>query len=460
MNEMSQLKDYCDYLVEVQDEFDVTRLADETMPLPGLIRPHRSPRRRGWLVALSSAFVTLVVFGGFVLLAQRPTPATNSLLGDLSEGWVEAANSAALGLGDEGRLFRVIAGGPGFVATGVACDTEPCVSAIWVSSDGVAWSRVEDDPFRDHQIFDITARGQGVVAVGSTCQFGSPFSGENVEGEGVSCAPAVWVSPDGVTWTKVENDETFGVCTLCDAQFNQVVDAGFGLVATGRGLHDGSAIWISSDGSSWASVDDLEAFDGTWGIDYLVTDGPRVIGVGFICDASFACTAATWISENGTDWTRQATQGLGNASLMGFDVVGSSGVGVGAGLPDVMPLAWTSTDWITWTEAQVEEGSAGIMLQVVVPGGELVAFGYEVTGPEANVSPEQILFEMEKQQAIWLSADSRTWERIADIPGLVGGGIIADIVHDDGQLIALVTNPNASFIDANGATIWIRPSKP
>jgi hypothetical protein len=190
----------------------------------------------------------------------------------------------------------------------------------------------------------------------------------------------------------------------------------------------------------------------------LATDGVRAIGVGHLCDASFVCTAVMWISENGTDWARHPVTGLPGLPVpRALEVFGSSGVAVGESA-DAMPTAWTSTDWVTWTKAQVEEGSRGTMLQVVVIDQELVAFGYEIAGNQAVVSLDQ--FTGERQQAIWLSADGQTWQKITGIADLVGKGVIADIVHNDGQLVALATNPDSSFISGNGATIWMRPRNP
>lgn len=453
----TQIRDYTHHIVQevnAEDVFDRTAKA--------ALVTARSSRRRPLLILLASAFVSAVLVGGVVLATRGPAvrdpqPATDRQpppivsVRDLTEGWVQVADSADLGLGPEGRLFRVVAAGPGFVAVGVACDTLACVSAMWLSSDGVIWARVADDPFRDGHIFDLTVGGPGVVAVGSTCQFGSPFSGENVEGEAATCSPAVWVSADGVTWVEVQDDQTFEPCTLCDAQINQVVAGSFGLVASGR--DHASALWVSADGFTWERADNLEAFGGSWGIDFLTTGGQRVIATGGVCDSAAVCAYATWTTENGTDWTRNdEVEGLGEQGPTALISFGSGGVAVGVGA-NWTPSAWTSPDWVTWTEAPLpvsgdfdgfEEGSPGTFLQVLALGSELVAFGYDAT----------------EGQVVWYTADGHTWTRIADAVGLFAGGVIADVVSADGQLVALVTSPGPSFISKNGANVWMRPDDP
>ncbi len=448
----TQIRDYTQHIVQEVKAEDVFNRTVKAVPVTA-----RSSRRQPVLVVLASAFVTVVVVGGVVLAtrglsvgdsATDRQPPSNVSVRDLTEGWVPG--SSDLGLGAEGRLFRVVAAGPRFVVVGVACDALACVSAMWLSSDGVIWDRVVDDPFRDSHIFDLTVGGPGVIAVGSTCQFGSPFSGENVEGVAATCSPAVWVSADGVTWVEVQDEEAFEPCTLCDAQINQVVAGSFGLVASGREGH-GSALWVSADGFTWERADNLETFGGSWWISFLTTVGQRVIATGGVCDSAAVCAYATWTTENGTDWTRNdEVEGLGEQGPTALISFGTGGLAVGVGANGT-PSAWTSPDWVTWTEADLgegstefEEGSPGSIFQLLALESELFAFGHDAT----------------EGQVVWHTADGHTWTRIADAAGLFAGGLIADVVSADGQLVALVTSPGASFVSANGASLWMRPDDP
>ena len=68
MSELNQLKDYCDFLVEVQDEFDVSKLTSEATPRSILPSPQRPTRRRGWLVGVAAAVFVLVFIGGVAWL--------------------------------------------------------------------------------------------------------------------------------------------------------------------------------------------------------------------------------------------------------------------------------------------------------------------------------------------------------------------------------------------------------
>jgi hypothetical protein len=71
----------------------------------------------------------------------------------------------------------------------------------------------------------VTARGQGLVAVGSDEEAG-----------------AVWTSPDGVVWSRVSDDNA----TFAATWISGVTLAGPGLVAVGNdGSDDGhAAVWV------------------------------------------------------------------------------------------------------------------------------------------------------------------------------------------------------------------------
>ena len=75
-------------------------------------------------------------------------------------------------------------------------------AAIWVSEDGITWSRV---PHNEtvlggpglQAMYDVTVGGPGFVAVG----WDNPLE------EGSDASAAVWTSVDGLTWDRVPHDE-------------------------------------------------------------------------------------------------------------------------------------------------------------------------------------------------------------------------------------------------------------
>jgi hypothetical protein len=149
---------------------------------------------------------------------------------------------------------------------------------VWTSVDGITWSRVPHDEVvfggEGNQWMDaVTAGGSGLVAVG-----GDWSSEVN--------ASAVWTSVDGITWSRVPQDDTvFG--GEHDQAMNSVTSWGSGLVAVGRawaesgGDHsDGSddsaaSVWTSVDGITWSWLGYDEAvFGSDDNSSSLLSDGP------------------------------------------------------------------------------------------------------------------------------------------------------------------------------------------
>jgi hypothetical protein len=196
---------------------------------------------------------------------------------------------------DDQRMSAVAAGGPGLVAVGSDGDD----AAVWTSPDGVAWTRVPHDEAvfggpGTYRISDVADTGSGLVAVG---------------GDGDSAA--VWTSPDGASWTRVPHDEAvFGGPGL--QRMNSVAAAGPGLVAAGTDIDttdpanwDGdAAIWVSADGVVWSRVAHDEAlFGGAWDqlINSVIVGPPGIVAVG---EDRGAATAVVWTSPDGLTWTR------------------------------------------------------------------------------------------------------------------------------------------------------------
>lgn len=196
-------------------------------------------------------------------------------------------------------MESVTAGGPGFVAVGED-ESRPWPprssspppdrvstqsAAIWTSVDGVTWSRVPHDEslFGGASAESVTAGGPGLVAVGDDGQ-----------------SAVVWTSVDGITWSRVPHDDAiFGGEPL--TRMRVVTVGGPGLVAVGEeGWHEGGpdgveAIWTSIDGITWTRVPDDEAtFDGS-GLSGFAAWGSGLIAVG-----GNDREAAVWIFSEGT----------------------------------------------------------------------------------------------------------------------------------------------------------------
>ena len=162
-------------------------------------------------------------------------------------------------------MIGIIAGGPGLVAVGLEFKDDDLDAAVWTSPDGIAWSRVPDDDTAlggagGQSMLSVTVGGPGLVAVGSEASSVNGFSDA-----------AVWTSVDGITWTRVPDDDAvFGDTgdELSHQWILAVTAGGPGLVAVGTDLAgDGggfdAAVWTSVDGITWSRIpDDGGAFGG------------------------------------------------------------------------------------------------------------------------------------------------------------------------------------------------------
>ena len=187
----------------------------------------------------------------------------------------------------DGAMTSVTSGGPGLVAVGFTGrdPEEGCNAAVWTSPDGFTWSRVPHDEavFGGAVMFDVTAGGPGLVAVGT--------AGNDAIG-GIGTSAAVWTSPDGFTWTRVPHDaDAFGGEGL---SMNAVTSVGSQLVAVGGYGHDDtgasptSFAWTSVDGLTWTRVEP----DGRGGrMHGAVATGQKVVAVGQVPSA-----AAVWVA--------------------------------------------------------------------------------------------------------------------------------------------------------------------
>jgi len=204
--------------------------------------------------------------------------------------WVRAPhNPEAFGTGkvpDAGtEMEDVVAGGPGLVAVGSVDEGEEQSSAaVWTSRDGVTWARVPHDEkvfggVGSQGISSVTLGGPGLVAVGAE----EPNTDVAMGG----LRAAVWTSPDGVTWSRVPDDEAiFGGGEGDETGMDDVVAVGSGLIAVG-----GRMAWTSPDGITWTRVPDAETIFGIGEMEDVIAGGTGLIAVG-----EFDDNATVWIA--------------------------------------------------------------------------------------------------------------------------------------------------------------------
>jgi hypothetical protein len=368
-------------------------------------RKRRNERLAAGVAAMALVLALGVAFGVAWLSsrnvpADQPTPEPSTALPSAPEDW---ARVRFPGTG----ISSIAAGGPGLVAVG----TDDVGWAIWTSSDGRTWDRVQQEFL--NAFSDVTTGGPGLVAVGSQPDPGSGGPGDE--------AP-VWTSTDGTSWIEAPADPIFA-----GAWLQSVVEGGPGLVAVGHN-QDGLHAWYSADGIAWelASVPPMPAGarsggDAWSGMEVAASNG-RLVAIGQVEIGTgpnqYRVKTVVWTSGDGISWDE--VQGVQIGSNEGeFEITTGPDGFVAMGTFGV----WTSTNGERWQPASspdlrfdepqndyeirllsVASGSGGYVLsgrefQCALPVDE----GRFIDGRSCRVP----------QVALWTSADGVTWSRVA-----------------------------------------------
>jgi hypothetical protein len=387
------------------------------------------------------------------------TDATSTSTTEVSEsGWLRVSHDdpAFGGVGDQ-WVAAVTAGPFGFVAVGVDEGqrgfNEDDVAAVWLSPDGRSWSRVgSDSVFTDSEMRDVVwfSANELFVAVGHHVSEG-----------------AVWLSSVGSSWTRVAllpTDPAGGI------EIESVIPARSGLVAVGREwLGEGAsipAVWTSTDARSWKRMDvDLSSLDPDHenAMVDVVDHGSGLLAVGLAGSSPSTYEPAMWQSAEGEAWQRVKIEDedARDSVLNAIAANESSVVLVGESDGDhVDARAWVSGDGgRTWIRVEVETGQVGIpdLLDVVHTPEGWVAVG--VDGTTRHEFGESIA-------AVWQSPDGVSWMRNephqnAFLPdGSASGVGMTSVTAFNGVVVVVGFEGAACATRFNGcdldAAFWIR----
>jgi len=314
--------------------------------------------------------------------------------------------------------------------------------AIWTSSDGRGWTVSADPALAAGRVTDVAVWGQGFVAVGSV-EHREPGLSPVLHG-------AVWLSDDGITWTRVPDQDS-----LVGGDFvppggvgiSAVTAGGPGLVAVGNydrdGFHPHAAVWLSADGLTWARVDPA-AIEGEGnpegdGPGAMMRDvtagGPGLVAVGEVGTYQWQAVPAVWLSEDGAAWEQvlldagvQGQTGFSSADAVaagpaGIAVVGHIGDRQDFGASGMFGIGihayagvWLSEDGRDWRLAGVlhaadietstchyREGAGGALWS----GDVLLVAGSAVT----------TCLTKDVYQIVWSTADmGGSWHELAKLP--------------------------------------------
>ncbi len=252
--------------------------------------------------------------------------------------WEQVSTQSAFGLDDV--ISSVIEGGPGLVAVGGAMNAGNADAAVWTSADGVTWDRIAGPDVLGvtvgyQMIMDVANGPMGLVAVGWVdTKFGD-------------LDPPIWVSPDGLTWSRLTgNADAFSPGSL----INAITTGGPGFVAVGISDVGSAAIWVSGDGKSWTRVEQPlgDGYTDSQITDILATDS-GLVAVGF-ADPEWQHFATgrvlAWTSQDGLTWDRSD---LGSETGTVWAVAGTGDTAIAVGNTSDDSAAWISSDAKTWS---------------------------------------------------------------------------------------------------------------
>jgi len=226
-------------------------------------------------------------------------------------------------------MTDVVAAGPGLVGVGYDASGGDRDAAVWTSADGLAWSRVP----HDEAVFGGGA-SQGIEVV---LVAGARLVGVGYDGSGGDFDAAVWTSVDGLAWSRVPHDEVV-LGGEGDQEMWDAVVSGGGVVAVGyedlSATGDGrAAVWVSADGVAWSRVPHDEAVLGGEGwqeMAAVIVAEQGLLAVGND-DSTGDWDAVAWESPDGLAWTRvpydravfggTRDQFMWSAAAFGADVV-------------------------------------------------------------------------------------------------------------------------------------------
>lgn len=222
--------------------------------------------------------------------------------------------------GEHGAMLDVVALDSGLLAVGnieeLATDGGLLARpAVWSSADGVEWSRTwEGDPIDsgDSMLLpgfnSLTVGGDGLLVGVGMAQNGTG-----------ALVAAVWTSADGRSWERVaaDNQEFAGAGGVA-VDVIDVTSGSSGFVAVGTEGGTAPALWHSPEGYLWSRIDTtLQPFDNVASLGSVTAldSGYMAAGPDGFRDRHGG-VVTLWTSPDGLRWDRVEAQGAGYAAAI------------------------------------------------------------------------------------------------------------------------------------------------
>ena len=237
--------------------------------------------------------------------------------------------------GDAIEVTDVVATASGWLAVGredpdcnVDCGLAPVRSIVWMSNDGLHWTRGADQAsLGGAAMIAVTRHAAGFVAVGLA-----------------DLRAAAWTSADGLTWQRAADSPVLDQLSADDPSLWTTmvsVASGHGVVvAVGHegpgGAHGPAArAWWSLDGRTWAIADASDFHSG--GETSVMLAAVTATAQGFVAvgSTSGGCPGGIWDSTDGHAWRCAAGADRQLAELVPYSVAASDAVTVVVGIANV-----------------------------------------------------------------------------------------------------------------------------
>ena len=193
--------------------------------------------------------------------------------------WRRVFDPALGGFGSQ-RIHAIAAGPGGFVAVGSHYQLNhfglyDLDGRVWFSEDGESWTVIDDEVFGGpgwQFVTAITAGPDGFVAAG-THILGHPGEANDI---------TIWLSPDGLTWTRID-EAVFDLPRV--QRVSAMISGPDGIVAVGYDTHESGnrmpAVWTSPNGIGWVRVVDPRLGEpGNRWMNTVAHGGPGLIAAG------------------------------------------------------------------------------------------------------------------------------------------------------------------------------------
>ncbi len=341
----------------------------------------------------------------------------------------------------------------------------PAVShRLWTSTDGVALTVTDDDPFGPSAVLnELTATPLGLFVAGTIgdgatwtqvpmqlpppAQIDTSYQKASygidriVAGpHGVMVLGGRWTTtdwpklvdpylPDGKTMDAGEYSLTFNgdTITVYEGRDQQHLltltsaDLGMDLTKAGDVVRE-PFTWYSTDGTSLTLIDTPGS---------TVQDSPHFASVAVATERGFVVfvpvpadnssdlpAVEVWETTDGTAWEQVQTSGLPGAGFLVDTAYRDGRIVVIGGTPSG-PSAWVSTDAATWAKVASSFGTRS-QLETIAVGPA----GWAVTGKATNTMPPGASpARWAPAPAVWTSADGIAWKPMQlpdDVFGLAG----------------------------------------